>query len=49
MMMKSVAVFNLQAGTMSVVQAFNEETFKVTARKPDSFFTGDAVAADAAR
>jgi len=49
MQMKPVAVFNLQAGTMSVVQALNEETYKVVPRKPDSFFTGDAVAADAAR
>jgi len=47
--MKPVVVFNLQAGTMSAVQAINEETYKVVARKPESFYTGDAVAADAAR
>lgn len=46
---KPVVVFNLQAGTMSAVQALNEEAFKITPRKPESFFTGDAVAADAAR
>jgi hypothetical protein len=46
---KPVVVFNLQAGTMSAVQALNEETYRVVPRKPDSFFTGDAVAADAAR
>jgi hypothetical protein len=49
MQMKPVVVFNLQAGTMSAVQSLNEETYKVVPRKPDSFFTGDAVAADAAR
>jgi len=48
-MQKPVVVFNLQAGTMSAVQALNEENFKITPRKPESFFTGDAVAADAAR
>lgn len=46
---KTVSVFNLQAGTMSTVQALNGETYRVVPRKSESFFTGDAVAADAAR
>jgi hypothetical protein len=46
---KPAAVFNLQAGTLSAVQMLNDEPFKVTPRKAESFFTGDAVAADAAR
>lgn len=49
MQLKPVFVFNLQAGTMSAVQVLNEETYRVVPRRPDSFFTGDAVAADAAR
>jgi hypothetical protein len=49
MQVKPVVVFNLQAGTVSAVQALNEETYRVVPRKPDSFFTGDAIAADAAR
>ena len=48
-LMKPVGVFNLQAGTMSAVQTLNEEQYKVVPRKPDSFYTGDAVAAEAAR
>lgn len=48
-LVKPVLVFNLQAGTMSGVQILNDETFRVVPRKPDSFFTGDAAAAEAAR
>ncbi|MCB1755848.1 MAG: DUF1329 domain-containing protein [Gammaproteobacteria bacterium] len=48
-LMKTATVFNLQAGTMSVIQSLNEETFKVVSRKPETFFTGDAVAAEAVR
>lgn len=44
-----VAVFNLQAGTMSIVQMLNEEYYKVAKRRPDTYFTGDAIAADASR
>lgn len=44
-----VTVFNLQAGTMSTVQGLNDETYRVVPRKPETFFTGDAVAADASR
>ncbi|MFZ2987112.1 DUF1329 domain-containing protein, partial [Ideonella sp.] len=42
-LMKPVTVFNLQAGTMSTVQGLHDEVYKVIPRKPDSFFTGDAV------
>lgn len=43
------ATFNLQANTVSVVQGLNEEYLRVVPRKPDTHFTGDAVAADATR
>lgn len=49
MLMKTATVFNLQAKTMSVIQALNGEDFKVVETKSDTFFTGDAVAADAVR
>lgn len=48
-LMKTATVFNLQANTMSVIQALNGEDFKVVPRKPETYFTGDAVAAEAAR
>ncbi|MPN55929.1 hypothetical protein SDC9_203613 [bioreactor metagenome] len=48
-LMKTATVFNLQAGTMSVIQALNDEDFKVVPRKPETYFTGDAVAAEASR
>lgn len=44
-----VAAFNLQAGTMSVVQMLNEEYYRVTKKRPDSFFTGDAIAGEGSR
>ena len=46
---KPVTVFNLQANTMSGVQVLNEEYYRVVKRKPESYFTGDAVAEEAAR
>jgi hypothetical protein len=46
---KPVVVYNLQAGTMSAVQFLNGTTYKVVARKPEGFYTGDAAAADASR
>lgn len=46
---KTATVFNLQANTMSVIQALNGETFKVVPQKPETYFTGDAVAADGMR
>ncbi|MDO9599315.1 MAG: DUF1329 domain-containing protein [Azoarcus sp.] len=48
-LIKTATVFNLQAGTMSVIQALNGEDFKVVPRKPETYFTGDAVAAEASR
>lgn len=44
-----VAVFNLQANTMSMVQILNDEYYRVVPRKPDTFFTGDAIAGEAMR
>lgn len=48
-LMKTATVFNLQANTMSVIQALNEEDYKMVDIKPETFFTGDAVAAEAVR
>lgn len=48
-LMRMTAIFNLQANTISVVQMLNEEAFKVVPAKPDTYFTGDAVAADSVR
>ena len=48
-LMKTATVFNLQAGTMSVIQALNGEDFKVVPRKQETYFTGDAVAAEGVR
>jgi uncharacterized protein DUF1329 len=48
-LIKTATVFNLQANTMSVIQALNGEDFKVVPRKQETYFTGDAVAAEAAR
>ncbi|MET4163510.1 hypothetical protein ABIE61_003374 [Marinobacterium sp. MBR-111] len=49
LMMKTATVFNLQANTMSLIQAVNEENFRIVETKPETFFTGDAVAAEAVR
>lgn len=47
---KPVTIHNLQAGTMSTVQGlFQDELYRVVPRKNESFFTGDAAAADADR
>lgn len=46
---KTATVFNLQAKTMSVIQALNGETFKVAPQKPENYFTGDALAAEGSR
>lgn len=47
---KPVTVFDLQKGTMSMVQSLNGGSFKVLSRrKSENYFTGDAVAADASR
>lgn len=44
-----VTVFNLQANTMSTVNSLNGESYRVVPKKPETFFTGDAVAAEASR
>jgi len=49
LIMKTATVFNLQANTMSVIQALNDEHFRIVETKPETFFTGDAVAAEAVR
>lgn len=47
---KPVTIHNLQAGTMSTVQGlFQDELYRVVPRKNESFFTGEAAAADADR
>ncbi|HRD35579.1 MAG TPA: DUF1329 domain-containing protein [Rhodocyclaceae bacterium] len=48
-LIKTATVFNLQAGTMSVIQALNGEDFRAVPRKPETYFTGDAVAAESSR
>ncbi len=48
-LIKPVTVFNLQANTMSGVQILSEEYYRFVKRKPESYFTGDAVAEEAAR
>ncbi|MCY1416419.1 hypothetical protein D9M71_319250 [compost metagenome] len=48
-LLRTAVVFNLQADTMSVVQMLNEEDFKVVPPKPESYFTGAAVAAEGVR
>lgn len=47
--MMTSAVYNLQAGTLSMVQMLNEESYRIAERKPEFYFTGDAVASDALR
>lgn len=41
--------FNLQANTMSTNNTLHGESYRVVPRKPETFFTGDAVAAEASR
>ena len=47
--LKPAHVFNLQANTMSSSQSLNEATFRVVARKPETYFTGDSVGAEGVR
>jgi hypothetical protein len=46
---KPSVVYNLQANTYSAIQFINEEQYRVVPRKPDSFFSGEAMAASSAR
>lgn len=48
-MLKTTLVFNLQANTLSVIQALQGEYLEVVPTKPETYFTGDAVAAEAMR
>lgn len=48
-LLKTTLVFNLQANTMSVIQALQDEYLEVVPTKPETYFTGDAVAAEAMR
>ncbi|MBR0565625.1 DUF1329 domain-containing protein [Azoarcus sp. L1K30] len=48
-LIKPVTIFNLDAKTFSSVQSLNGEYIKSVERKPETFFTGDAVAAEASR
>lgn len=47
--LKPAHIFNLQANTMSTTQSLNEAVFKVVERKPETNWTGDAVAAEGVR
>ena len=42
-------VYNLQASTYSVIEALNEGFFKDVSARPDSYFTGDALASEGVR
>ena len=48
-LLRTAVVFNLDACTMSVVQMLNGEDFRVVPPKPESYFTGAAVAGDGVR
>ncbi len=48
-LVKPATIYNLQANTYSSVQALNEEYYRIVPRKPETYFTGDAVADEAAR
>lgn len=46
---KPTLIYNLQAKTYSYLQGLNGETYTVVPRKPESFFTGNAVASGSIR
>ena len=48
-LLRTSVVFYLEGNTMSVVQMLNEEDFKVVSPKSESYFTGNAVAAEGVR
>ncbi|HEV2675640.1 MAG TPA: DUF1329 domain-containing protein [Aliidongia sp.] len=45
----STIVHNLQAGTYSAIEVFNDGYYKNVNPRPDSFFTGDALASEGVR
>lgn len=47
--LKPAHIFNLQANTMSTTQSLNGATFSIVPRKPETYFTGDSVAAEGVR
>ncbi|CAI09398.1 conserved hypothetical protein [Aromatoleum aromaticum EbN1] len=47
--MKPSIVFNLQAATYAATVFVNDEYYRTISPKPETYFTGDAVAADASR
>lgn len=47
--LKPVHIFNLQADTMSSTQSINDAVYRLVERKSESYFTGDAVAAEGVR
>lgn len=49
MLMTPSTTFNLQATTMSTNNGLFGETFRIVPKKPETFYTGDAVAAEASR
>lgn len=49
LLIKPVIIFNLEAKTFSAVQSLNGEYYKIVDRKPESYFTGEAAAAEADR
>lgn len=48
-LIRTAIVHNLQANTMSIIQALQDEYLEVVEPKPETYFTGDAVAAEAMR
>lgn len=48
-LIKPVTIYNLDAKTFSTVMSLNGEYIKSVEPKPETFFTGDAVAAEASR
>lgn len=45
----TVAVYNLQASTLAVVQLLNEEYYRSVSKKSETFFTGEALGGEGAR
>ena len=47
--LKPAHIFNLQANTMSTTVSLNEATYRIVKPHPETYFTGDAVAAEGVR
>jgi len=48
LLIKPVVIYNLEAHTFSAVQSLNSEYIRMVEPKPETYFTGEAVAAEAA-